>query len=168
MPNPPRYYPARAFPDSRYLPGVGPHPSAGQPSEPAPESWSGDAATLRSHPDYLWGVDLYNHGYYWEAHEAWEDLWKQVERDTREGRLLQGLILCTAAALKASMGQTTASRGLVERGVAKLLSGFVPSPGHYVGVDVPAFVQGVRAFAAGVRRTPPELRLAQPETAREV
>ncbi|MER9856292.1 DUF309 domain-containing protein [Mesorhizobium sp. M0098] len=25
---------------------------------------------------FRWGIDLFNHGYYyWEAHEAWEPLW---------------------------------------------------------------------------------------------
>ena len=36
-----------------------------------PESW-------RENADYLYGVDLYNHGYLWEAHEAWEGLWHKA------------------------------------------------------------------------------------------
>jgi hypothetical protein len=24
---------------------------------------------------YLWGIDLFNNGYYWEAHETWEAVW---------------------------------------------------------------------------------------------
>ncbi len=30
---------------------------------------------------FLWGLDLFNHGYYWEAHEAWEGLWQVADRD---------------------------------------------------------------------------------------
>ena len=100
VPDGPRYCPERRLPGQRYVPGQGPHPSTRAPSVPEPEAWDGDEATLRGHPDYLWGVDLYNQGYYWEAHEAWEDLWRQVETDTRPRRFLQGLIQCTAAALK--------------------------------------------------------------------
>jgi hypothetical protein len=33
-----------------------------------PEDW-------RSCDLYLYGIDLFNHGYWWEAHEALEDVW---------------------------------------------------------------------------------------------
>ena len=49
---------------------------------------------------FLYGVDLYNHGYLWEAHEAWEGLWHQAKRDALQAEFLQGLIQCAAAALK--------------------------------------------------------------------
>jgi hypothetical protein len=32
---------------------------------------------------FLWGLDLFNHYYYWEAHEAWEGLWQVADRDNR-------------------------------------------------------------------------------------
>ena len=46
---------------------------------------------------YLEGVDLFNRGRYWHAHEAWEDAWK-VEGDP-EIRLFYKGIIQTAAAL---------------------------------------------------------------------
>lgn len=46
------------------------------------------------------GVDLFNHGYFWEAHEAWEEPWQVERRDSAHRLYLQGLIRLAAAALK--------------------------------------------------------------------
>jgi len=60
-----------------------------------------------THPDCLLtrGVTLFNHGYYWEAHEAWERLWQAMPRDSAATRLLQDLIVLAAARVKARQGQ---------------------------------------------------------------
>lgn len=52
------------------------------------------------------GIDLFDHGFYWEAHEAWERLWQAAPRDGAESRLLQGLIALAAAGVKVRQGQT--------------------------------------------------------------
>ncbi len=44
------------------------HGEEPQPAELIVDDW------LRCR-DYLRGIDLFNHGYYWEAHEVWEGLW---------------------------------------------------------------------------------------------
>jgi predicted metal-dependent hydrolase len=49
---------------------------------------------------FLWGLDLFNHGYYWEAHEAWEGLWQVADRDDPLRTLFKGLILLSAAGVK--------------------------------------------------------------------
>ena len=49
---------------------------------------------------FLWGLDLSNHGYYWEAHEAWEGLWQVADRDGPLRMLFKGLILLSAAGVK--------------------------------------------------------------------
>src|SRR3989441_5753773 len=69
----------RPFPAYRFIPGQSPHPrrdphghSYGQP-EPTPppfmpeEWWDSEW--------YLYGIDLYNYGYWWECHEVFEGLW---------------------------------------------------------------------------------------------
>jgi predicted metal-dependent hydrolase len=55
--------------------------------------------------DYLYGVDLYNHGYWWEAHESWEGLWQLTDKSGVQGQFLQGLIQCSACHLKWHMHQ---------------------------------------------------------------
>jgi len=58
-----------------------------------PEKWM-------SNDHYLFGVDLFNHGYWWEAHEAWETIWLTTQKTDLEGQYLQGLIQFSAALLK--------------------------------------------------------------------
>jgi len=53
-----------------------------------------------SNDTYLRGIELFDHGYYWEAHEAWEDLWNAAGRDGPIAELLSGLIKLAAAAIK--------------------------------------------------------------------
>ena len=54
---------------------------------------------------YLYGIDLFNHGYYWEAHEVWEALWAQQGRLGPTADFLKGLIKLAAAAVKARAGE---------------------------------------------------------------
>jgi hypothetical protein len=63
---------------------------------------------------FLWGLDLFNHGYYWEAHEAWEGLWQVVDRGGPSRMLFKGLILLSAAA-RASMRQLCVMRDAPRR-----------------------------------------------------
>jgi predicted metal-dependent hydrolase len=48
----------------------------------------------------LRGIDLFNHGYYWEAHEEWEGLWQVCGKQGILATFLQGLIKLAAAGVK--------------------------------------------------------------------
>ena len=61
-------------------------------------------ALLAEHPSWLHAIDLFNAGYYWEAHEAWEGFWHVLGRTTPEARLVQGLIRLAAACVKIREG----------------------------------------------------------------
>jgi len=101
----PRLLPAAAIPGYTYVPGTEtPHPyrdpqghsyqrkaRGGKPL--VPESW----AENRS---YLLAIDYFNLGYYWEAHEEWERLWRATGADTLPGRFLKGLVKLAAAGIK--------------------------------------------------------------------
>jgi uncharacterized protein len=148
---PPRYQPLRPLPPYAYVPGRNPHPTRANdghshgaaevtmPHLPA-ERWAENDA-------YLWGVDLYNAGYFWEAHEAWEGLWRAAPaRDVAQRRFLQGLIQCAAACLKAAAGDAEACRRLAARGLARLESTPVDRGGRSMGVDIERFVVEFRRF----------------------
>jgi hypothetical protein len=62
------------------------------------------AAVLAANPHWLHAIDLFNTGYYWEAHEAWEGFWHVFGRTTPEARLVQGLIRLAAACVKIREG----------------------------------------------------------------
>jgi len=91
----PRLVPDEAVPCLCLLsPAIFPHPvsdpaghSHGIEPEPVtapdPERWP----ACRS---YLIGVDLFNHGYYWEAHEVWERLWHACGRSGVAGAFFKG------------------------------------------------------------------------------
>ncbi len=57
-----------------------------------------------THKNYLVGLDLFNYGYYWEAHEEWERLWKSSGPDSLTGRFLKGLVKLSAAGVKVREG----------------------------------------------------------------
>ena len=100
----PRLLPQRSFPRYAYLPGRMPHPVR----DPAGHSYQVEHAlvlpTLDS-DEFAWGADLFNHGYYWEAHEAWEGIWQVAERGSALRTLLKGLILLSAAGVKIREGK---------------------------------------------------------------
>lgn len=147
-----RYVAGRAFPRYAFLPGRDPHPTrdpAGhsfgleeeEPLPVAPTAW-------RRCPSYLWGVDLYNHEYFWEAHEAWEGLWQVSKAERIQALHLQALIQCAAAWLKIPMGQPLGTERLVALALEKLEEVARRAGSPYMGVDLPAFSAAARAFAA--------------------
>ena len=66
-------------------------------------------------PDYLRGIDLFNHGYYWEAHEAWERLWIAAGRRGVAADFLKGLIKLAAAGVKIRAGSRVGARRHLSR-----------------------------------------------------
>jgi hypothetical protein len=97
-PDPPRHLPTRPLPPYAFVPGKFPHPI----TDPAGHSYG--AIPLSGDYEFLWAVDLFNHGYYWEAHEAWEAAWKEQGRSGREADFSKGLIKLAAAGVKAREG----------------------------------------------------------------
>jgi Domain of unknown function (DUF309) len=98
---PPRWLPQKRLPPYAYLPGKNPHPVR----DPAGHSYHVEpipvaAEVSLSSDAFLWGLDLFNHGYYWEAHEAWGGLWQVADRDDPLRMLFKGLILLSAAGSK--------------------------------------------------------------------
>ena len=90
-PDAPRRAPDLEFTPYRFIPGHHPRPEE------------------RSYDDpFAAGVDLYHQGYLWEAHEAWEAVYKSGG----DRRHVQGLIQLAAMLLKAHIGN--------EAGVEKL------------------------------------------------
>jgi hypothetical protein len=103
-----RMFPSVPLPEYTYYPGSGmPHPvrdpkghSYGKkaPAGQGPRALCND--TWASNRHYLLGLDYFNQGFYWEAHEEWEKLWRVSGADTIVGRFLKGLIKLAAAGVK--------------------------------------------------------------------
>src|SRR3954452_20236915 len=96
MNHPSRLVPDEPLPPYTFVPGRTPHPVSDptghsfgvtphQPPELDPEQWAANRT-------YLFGIDLFNAGYYWEAHEQWEALWHACGRRGATATFLKALI----------------------------------------------------------------------------
>lgn len=100
----PRYTSQLRLPPYSYVPGLSPHPL----SDPRGHSFGQhepglkplDEVTWRDNETYCYAIDLFNHGFYWESHEAWEALWHAAGRTGRTADFLKGLIKLAAAGVK--------------------------------------------------------------------
>ncbi len=95
---------------------------------------------------------LHNEGKFYEAHEAWEDIW--IDELDDEWRLfVQGLIQVTSAFHKLFVQREPrgASR-LLERGLAKLDN----YPPDYLGIALGTFRDGARACLAPMSTLEPK------------
>ena len=71
---------------------------------------------------YLYAIDLFNHGFYWESHVWWEALWHHTGRKGISSDFLKALIKLAAAGVKFKVGQTKAAKGHCTRAVELLQS----------------------------------------------
>ncbi len=154
-----RYAPDKPFPPYAYIPGRLPHPSrdprghsygvnSERPDPPDPDNW-------RSCQPYLYAVDLFNHGYYWEAHEAWEELWNAVDRHRPTRHFLQGLIRLAASGVKAREGNVHGVQRHARR-AAELFRRTVSTSDRtgdrYMGLCVGEIIGFADTLAAGPER----------------
>ena len=152
---PSRLAPTLPLPPYSYVSGHGlPHPvndpnghssSARPPLLTIPELPADTAARryalatfLATSSPWLYALDLFNAGYSWEAHEAWEHFWNALGRTTPEARSVQGLIHLAAAAVKVREGKPAGVSRHTQR--ARELLG---APGDASGFEVG---QGVAAL----------------------
>ena len=84
------------------------------------------------------GIELYNGGSYFEAHEAWEEVWLDAENSDRE--FYQGLIQITAAFVHVTRNEYPGSVRLLDAGISKLARYGVRKE----GIELAAFVDGAR------------------------
>ena len=160
-------YTGRVLPAQAYVPGKG-HGTgrpqaleAAAPGDGEPAAAPEGKTDWQRHPAFLWGLDLYNHGYPWEAHEVWETLWRQAPRPSAVRDLLQALIQCAAAVVHATAGRTAGQRRLAERALARLAAVHAAVGPRCLGIDVASQAQGMRAFAlAGGEGDWPRIALA--------
>ena len=170
---PPRYLPARALPPYAYLPHRDPkdrhpHPErdpGGHQRDGAPDpavTGPPDPDAWRETPAFLWGVDLFNAGYYWEAHEAWEGLWRAAD-GAAAAALLHGLIKLAAAGVKAGVGNP---RGTARHaGAAAELFTPLAAHGHrrLFGLDPRTLRRAAEAWAERAEDGPAAAPILRPE-----
>lgn len=97
---PPVELPAYTFTPGSSLPhpfrhpdGHSHHKKGAMPKPLSDESWADNRS-------FLLAIDLFNAGYYWEAHDELDKLWRVAGPDTLVGRFLKGLFKLSAAGMK--------------------------------------------------------------------
>ncbi|MCX7701865.1 MAG: DUF309 domain-containing protein [Gemmataceae bacterium] len=156
-----RWLPDRPLPPYTYVPGRTPHPvsdprghSFGNRNEDAepPPAVAGQAVLN----GLLWGIDLFNHGYFWEAHEAWEGLWHAAGRRGATADLFKALIQLAVAGVKHYEGRDEGMR----RHAARAKELLQPFAGSLVfGLRVTDLICMAESIAAaGWPPEPPVLR----------
>jgi len=135
-----RYLPHRTLPPYSYVPGEYPHPHR----DPDGHSHGVDVGELnvltesawRECESYPWGVDLLNAGYYWEAHEAWEQAWIRVGRAGPIADFLKALIKLAAAGVKAREGREPGVRRHALRSVELLTISALQKHADFLGLSL--------------------------------
>jgi hypothetical protein len=147
----PRLLPDQPLPPYTFVPdGEQPHPvrdprghSFRKPVEgatpPSQENWANCRA-------YLYGLDLFNAGYYWEAHEVWESLWHVAGRSSAVGQFLKGLIKLAAAGVKVRQGVSAGVRSHAQRAAA-LMQELAQTHGpRFLGLDLEELMRIARRW----------------------
>ncbi len=107
-PDIPRYLPEIPFPAYTYVPSRAPHPASSDGHLQGRTEPSGEViADAGPSHDLAWlrGIDLFNHGYYWEAHEVWEGAWKANGKRGLIADFLKALIKLAACGVKVREGR---------------------------------------------------------------
>ena len=157
-----RRYSSRSLPAYRFVPGEAPHPTRDPqghsfevpfPAHPGwrPEDW-------RQLEEWLWAVDLFNEGYWWESHEALEALWHAAGRTTAPARFVQSLVHLSAACLNRRRGHLDAAERQAARAVRGLRAGLDRS-GAFMGIDLERLIADVERSFAGHEGPPIRIEL---------
>ena len=105
--------------------------------------------TTATRDDFHEGIELFNAGEFWEAHETWERVWLH---DQTSGRVFfQGLIQVAAGMHQVRRGIYHGADKHIRNAIWKLK----PFQPDCLGVDVSALLQAVQELHKEVRRLGP-------------
>ena len=150
--------PDNSLPPYSYVPGRFPHPvtdpaghSYGQPPRKVPPL---DPARWEQSREFCHALRLFNAGYYWEAHEAWEALWMAAGRKGADATALKGLIKLAAAGVKAREGNAAGverharrAAELFRAALSERCSARRQLPSPWAGLHLPALAVVADAIA---------------------
>jgi uncharacterized protein len=103
---------------------------------------------------YRRGVALFNAGYYWEAHEAWEALWHAHGRRGATADLLKGLIKLAAAGVKVRERQPHGVITHARRAAALFESAKAEGGSCRLGLELDELIEFAEQIAADPPRDP--------------
>jgi len=134
-----RFFPDKELPPYAFVPGKFPHPEKPGGHMEYIKVESPPLTDFKENMAYLYAVDLYNHGFYWESHVWWEHLWHLAGRKGDTADFLKGLIKMAAGKLKLKMGDEKSAEGHFLR-AEELLTPF-KGKSIFFGLDTQSFLK---------------------------
>lgn len=107
------------LPTIAYIPGLSKRPDSNALKRAGVKPQSLSDSPFHQNIHFLHGVDLFNGQFFWEAHEAWEDIWHE-EIDKRFREIIQGMIQFTAGMVKIKQGNDEGARQLFSKSLDRL------------------------------------------------
>lgn len=152
-----RYCSQYPLPDYRYIPGKGMKDEHRQ-DLPHFKAQKLNSKNWTSHEAYLYGIDLFNHAFLFEAHEVWEELWFVCGTQSQEGQFLKSLIQLAAAQLKLNLQQSRPAERLMET-AKKILEKISSEQSEtlYLGLSLTSLIEELKQ-----NRLPSQLKPKQP------
>jgi len=152
-------YTDRPLPVYRHLPFTNAHPfldedghSYGEKLSPS-HSFATD--NWQNCDEYLYSIDLFNYGFWWEAHERLKFVSIGAGRESETGQFVQGLIQVAAALLKHFMQEETGAATLAELGSGNLQG----VADIYLGINVTTLVAQLQNCLQTKDSKYPQIRL---------
>lgn len=107
------------LPSYRFLPGITPHPFKDPQGhmylQSEPNAKPIQTNQWQESQEYLYALDLLNHGFFWESHVWLEAIWNAHKRQGEIANLCKALIKIGAAGVKWRKNQTQAALGHLQR-----------------------------------------------------
>ncbi len=104
---------------------------------------------------YLYAIDLFNFGYYWEVHEVLEKIWLEIGKTSMTGIFIQGIIQLSVAMVK--------KIELNSNGVARMRAKAIPKlqtqNGIYLGIEIENLIAQFESFINAEIATEPFIQL---------
>ena len=99
-------------------------------------------------PAAMFAADLFDHRFFWEAHEAWEAMWHECPKPSVDRDVLQSLIQTAAALLQFHLGANRSAALLLARARSRMAQTDVS---RHQGIDIDGLFHDTdRFFLNGV------------------
>jgi predicted metal-dependent hydrolase len=102
------------------------------------------------------GIDFFNSGHYFDAHEAWEDLWRPSGGPLR--LFYQGLVQAAVGMHHLSRGNLNGAKAQLAKSLEKLRQ----YPGKFCGIDNARLIADLEAAMLGL--TPRSIFISRGDT----
>ena len=140
----PRYSPGEPLPEYRHVPGVNREVQGrfGHSEDPIidllpPHAW-------RDSADYLFGVDLFNQAYWYEAHAIWNPIWHTATGNYR--LFIKGLALVADALLLHHQRDLRGLHDQMSAGTGKLTAVLNAEGDVYMGLNIHLLLRSLDSF----------------------